>query len=60
MFKNVMAALDVSKLASTRYIPVSALKNCDPECFYILADLLNVYFRNAIFQIFVKPCQWCL
>ena len=46
MLKKVIPALDVSKLACPGYISISALKNCDPECSYTLADLLNVYLRK--------------
>ena len=49
MFKNTMPALDLCKLACPGYIPVTALKNSDAECSYMLADLLNVCLRKCSF-----------
>ena len=54
MFKNAMPALEVCKLACLGYILGSALQNCDPECFYILAGLLNVCLRKCYFPDYYK------
>ena len=41
MFEKVIMNLDLSKASGPNCIPVVALKNCEPELSYILADFFN-------------------
>ena len=41
MVKKVIMNLDLSRASGPDCIPVVVLKNCDPKCFYILAELIN-------------------
>ena len=41
MVKKVITNLDLSKASGPDYIPVKVLKKCEPEPFYILAELFN-------------------
>ena len=41
MVKKVISNLDLSNVPSSDCIPVVFLKNCEPEVFYVLAELFN-------------------
>ena len=41
--------LDLSKASGCDYIPVVVLKNCEPELFYILAELCNKCLKESCF-----------
>ena len=41
MVKKFIMNLDLSKGSGPHCIPVVVLKNCEPECSYILAELFN-------------------
>ena len=41
MIKMAIMSLDLSKASGPDRIPVVALKNCEPELSYILAELFN-------------------
>ena len=49
MFKKVMMNLDLSKLSGPDCILVVVLKNCEPELFYILAELFNKFLKESCF-----------
>ena len=50
MVKKVTTNLDSSKVSCTKCIPVLVLKNCEPEFFYILAELFNMCLKESCFQ----------
>ena len=52
MFKKVMMNLDLSKLSGPDCILVVVLKNCEPELFYILAELFNKFLKESCFPDF--------
>ena len=41
MVKEVITNLDLSKTSGSNFFPVVVLKNCEPELYYILAELFN-------------------
>ena len=51
MAKNVIMNLDLTKASGPIYIPVVALKNCEPELSYVLAELFNKCLKESCFQI---------
>ena len=49
MVKKVIMNLDLSKASGPDCIPVVALKNCEPELSYILAELFNNCLKKSCF-----------
>ena len=49
MFKKIITNLDSSDVSGHDWIPVVALKNCEPEFSYILADLFNKCLKESFF-----------
>ena len=49
MVKKVIINLDLSKASGPDCIPVVVLKNCEPELFYILAELFNKCLKESCF-----------
>ena len=49
MVKKVIINLDLSNASGPDCIPVVVLKNCEPELFYILAELLNKSLKESCF-----------
>ena len=49
MVKKVIMNLDFSKASGPDCIPVVVLKNCEPELFYILAELFNKCLKESCF-----------
>ena len=49
MVKKVIMNLDLSKASRPDCIPVVVLKNCEPECSYILAELFNKCLNESCF-----------
>ena len=49
MVKKVKMNLDLSKTSGPECIPVVVLKNCEPELFYMLAELLNKCLKESCF-----------
>ena len=49
MVKKVITNLDSSKAFGLDSIPVVALKNCEPELSYILAELFNMCLKESCF-----------
>ena len=49
MVKKVITNLDLLKASGPDCIPVVVLKNCDPELFYILAELFNMCLKESCF-----------
>ena len=49
MVKKVITNLDLSKAFVPDCIPVVALKNCEPEPSYILAELFNMCLKESCF-----------
>ena len=49
MVKKVVMNLDLSKASGPDCIPVVALKNCEPELSYILAELFNKCLKESCF-----------
>ena len=49
MFRKVVMNLDLSKASGADCIPVVVLKNCQPECSYILAELFNKCLKDSCF-----------
>ena len=47
MAKKVITNLDSSKASGPDCIPVAALKNCEPEFSYILAELFNMCLNES-------------
>ena len=47
--KKVIMNLDLSKASGPDCIPVVALKNCEPELSYILAELFNNCLKKSCF-----------
>ena len=54
MVKKVMTNLDLSKASGPDCIPVVALKNCEPELSYILAELFNKCLKESCFPYYWK------
>ena len=50
MVKKVTINLDLSKASGPDCIPVVALKNCESEHSYILAELFNKCLKKSCFQ----------
>ena len=49
MVKKVIMNLDLSKISGPDCIPVVVLKNCEPERYYILAELFNRCLKESCF-----------
>ena len=49
MVKKVIMNLDLSKASAPDCIPVTVLKNCEPELSYILADLFTKCLKESCF-----------
>ena len=49
MIKKVIMNLDLLEASGTDCIPVVVLKNCEPECSYILAELFNNCLKDSCF-----------
>ena len=49
MVKKVITNLDLSKASGPDCIPVMVLRNCDPEPFYILAEVFNKCLKESWF-----------
>ena len=49
MVKNFIMNLDLSKASGPDCIPVLVLRNCEPEIFYILAELINNCMKESCF-----------
>ena len=49
MVKKVIGNLHLSKTSGPDCILVVFLKNCEPELFYILAELFNKYLKESCF-----------
>ena len=49
MVTKVIMNLDLSKASGLDCIPVVVLKNCEPELFYILAELFNKCLKESCF-----------
>ena len=47
MVKKVVTNLDLSKAPGLDYTPVVVLKNCEPECSYILVELITKYLKGS-------------
>ena len=47
--KKVLTNLDLSKASGPDSIPVLALKSCEPELSYLLAQLFNKYLKESYF-----------
>ena len=59
MVKKVITNLDLSKVSGPDCIPVVVVKNCEPELFYILAELFNKCLKESCFPDCWKY-QWFL
>ena len=57
MVKKVIMNLDLPKASGPDCIPVVVLKNCEPELFFILAELLNNCFKESCFPDCWKPAS---
>ena len=49
MVKKVIMNLDSSNACGPDCVPVVVLKNCEPEIWYILAEIFNVYLKESCF-----------
>ena len=49
MVRKVAMNLDLSKVSGADSIPLVALKNCEPELSYILAELFNKCLKESCF-----------
>ena len=49
MIKKVIMNLDLLEASGTDCIPVVVLKNCEPECSYILAELFKKCLKDSCF-----------
>ena len=49
MVKKVITNLDLPKASGPDCIPVMVLRNCDPEPFYILAEVFNKCLKESSF-----------
>ena len=49
MVKKVIVNLDLSKASSPDCILMVVLKNCEPDFFYILAELFNKCLKESCF-----------
>ena len=52
--KNVIANLDASKASGLDCVPVVVLKDCEPERFFILAELFNKCLKESCFPDTLK------
>ena len=52
MVKKVLINLDLSKASGPNCIQVLVLKNCSPECSYIVAELFNECLKKSCFPVF--------
>ena len=49
MVKKVIINLDLSKASGPNCIPVVVLRSCEPELYYLLAELFNKYLKGFCF-----------
>ena len=49
MVEKVIMNLDLSKASGPGCVPVAVLRNCEPELFYILAELFNKCLKESCF-----------
>ena len=49
MVKKVIINLDLSKASGPNCIPVVVLRSCEPELYYLLAELFNKYLKGFSF-----------
>ena len=49
MVKKVITNLDLSKASGIDCIPVAALKNCEPNFSYILAEVFKMCLKESYF-----------
>ena len=49
MVEKVIMNLDLSKASGPDFIPVMVLNNCEPELFFIFAELFNKCFKESFF-----------
>ena len=49
MVRKVVMNLGLSKASGPDYIPVVVLRNCEPECSYILAELFKKCLKESCF-----------
>ena len=54
MVKKVLTNLDSSKASGLDFIPLMVLKNCEPDFFYILAELFNKCLKESYFPDCLK------
>ena len=54
MFKKVIKNFDLSKASGPDFIPVVVLTNCEPELYYILAELFNMCLMESCFPDCLK------
>ena len=54
MVKKFITNLDSSKASSPDCIPVVALKNCELELSYLLAELFSMYLKESCFPEYLK------
>ena len=52
MVKKIITNLDLSKVSGPDCIPTVVLKNCEPELFYILAEVFNKCLKRSCFPDF--------
>ena len=50
MVRKVVMNLDLSKASGPNCIPVVVLKNCEPELYYILAELFHKCLKESCFR----------
>ena len=51
MIKKVIMNVDLSKAPGPDCVPVVVLKNCEPELFYILAELFNKCLKSLFSRL---------
>ena len=49
MVKKVITTLDSSKASAPDFIPVVALRKCEPKLSYILVELYNMWLKESCF-----------
>ena len=54
MVKKVIMNFDLLKASGPDCIPLVALRNCEPEFFYVLAEVFNKCLKKSCFPDFWK------